>query len=31
VHIAEAGHLVPVEKAEEVNHAILAFLSRNGF
>jgi len=29
-HIPEAGHLVPVEKPEEVNSAILSFLEREG-
>lgn len=31
VHIAEAGHLAPVERPEEVNRAILEFLSQIGF
>jgi pimeloyl-ACP methyl ester carboxylesterase len=30
VHVADAGHFAPVEKPEEVNRAILEFLSQNG-
>jgi pimeloyl-ACP methyl ester carboxylesterase len=30
VHIEDAGHLVPMEKPDEVNKAILAFLDQNG-
>jgi pimeloyl-ACP methyl ester carboxylesterase len=30
VHIAEAGHIVPMEKPEEVNRAIVEFLDRTG-
>jgi len=30
VHIMEAGHIVPMEKPEEVNQAIAEFLDRNG-
>ena len=30
VHIRDAGHLVPAEKPEELNQAILAFLDRTG-
>jgi pimeloyl-ACP methyl ester carboxylesterase len=30
VHIMEAGHIVPMEKPEEVNRAIIEFLDRTG-
>jgi pimeloyl-ACP methyl ester carboxylesterase len=30
VHIKEAGHIVPIEKPEEVNNAIVEFLDRTG-
>ena len=30
VHITEAGHIVPIEKPEEVNRAILEFLDQEG-
>ena len=30
VHIMEAGHIVPMEKPEEVNRAIMEFLGRTG-
>ena len=30
-HIMEAGHIAPMEKPEEVNRAIIAFLDRKGF
>lgn len=30
VHIMEAGHIVPMEKPEEVNRAIMEFLDRTG-
>jgi len=30
VHILEAGHIVPMEKPEEVNNAIIEFLDRAG-
>ncbi len=30
VHIMEAGHIVPMEKPEEVNRAIIEFLDLNG-
>jgi pimeloyl-ACP methyl ester carboxylesterase len=30
-HIMDAGHLAPLEKPEEVNQTIMAFLDENGF
>jgi len=30
VHIMEAGHIVPMEKPEEINRAIIEFLDRTG-
>ncbi len=30
-HIADAGHMVPLEKPHEVNQAIIDFLGRHGF
>jgi pimeloyl-ACP methyl ester carboxylesterase len=30
-HIHDAGHIAPMEKPQEVNQAIIAFLNHHGF